>query len=346
MPTRQGSFIWRSNAALSLDINGLLQRAKAVPGQALGRYKRLGKRGKLAIWAVAALNLILLALVVIITPAQIGQWLNSLALEVKDMGLKGVVLCNIFAILSSHPPLFGFMPTLTLIGFVYGIWPGFLIAAVASMLGAGIAFLSVRRFFLGIIKKNDKWEAFGHVMRAKGLPLVIMIRYCPIPWGIGNGLFASIESVKFWHFMLANLVVLPRLLIPVFIGSRLTSLASDSLSHDPLRFWLNLVSIGVSACISIATGIVIYRLTLEQMRKLDRNGTGLGDEELAAEAFEQQALLGDYDSNVDEEAELLTSTSGSRRKEERSLAQRLQVNRSDQIIRRTSSTETTSEELV
>lgn len=36
------------------------------------------------------------------------------------------------------------MPTLTLIGFVYGIWPGFLIAGIASMLGAGIAFLSVR----------------------------------------------------------------------------------------------------------------------------------------------------------------------------------------------------------
>lgn len=36
------------------------------------------------------------------------------------------------------------MPTLTLIGFIYGIWPGFLIAGIASMLGAGIAFLSVR----------------------------------------------------------------------------------------------------------------------------------------------------------------------------------------------------------
>lgn len=27
-------------------------------------------------------------------------------------------------------------------------------------------------------------------MKHKGLPLIIMIRYSPIPWAIGNGLFA------------------------------------------------------------------------------------------------------------------------------------------------------------
>lgn len=60
-----------------------------------------------------------------------------------------------------------------------------------------------------------------------------------------------------------------------------------------MRFWLNLISIIVSACISIATGVIIYRLTLQQMRKLDQTGTGLGDGELAAEALEENALLGD-----------------------------------------------------
>ena len=59
-------------------------------------------------------------------------------------------------------------------------------------------------------------------MKTKGLPLVIMIRACPIPWALGNALFAvrrasdqsaieidgqSIESVKFWQFMIANVYV-------------------------------------------------------------------------------------------------------------------------------------------
>ena len=48
------------------------------------------------------------------------------------------------SVLASHPPLFGFMGSMTLIGFTYGIWPGFLIATISSLLGAAIAFLSVR----------------------------------------------------------------------------------------------------------------------------------------------------------------------------------------------------------
>ena len=50
----------------------------------------------------------------------------------------------------------------------------------------------VQTFFLAWVRKrsNDKWDAFGNVMAAKGLPLVIMIRYCPLPWAVGNGLFA------------------------------------------------------------------------------------------------------------------------------------------------------------
>ena len=93
---------------------------------------------------------------------------------------------------------------MSLIGFTYGIWPGFLIASFASMLGAAIAFLSVRvgaypqtqlydtdkQTFFPKVKMGTKWDAFGNVMKHKGLPLIIMIRYSPIPWAIGNGLFA------------------------------------------------------------------------------------------------------------------------------------------------------------
>lgn len=107
-------------------------------------------------------------------------------------------------VLASHPPLFGFAGSMSLIGFTYGIWPGFLIASFASMLGAAIAFLSVRvcvhsqinayntdeQTFFPKVKMGTKWDAFGNVMKHKGLPLIIMIRYSPIPWAIGNGLFA------------------------------------------------------------------------------------------------------------------------------------------------------------
>lgn len=60
-----------------------------------------------------------------------------------------------------------------------------------------------------MIRSNPKWDAFARVMREKGTVLICMIRYCPLPWAMGNGLFASIESVKLWQYMLANLWVYP-----------------------------------------------------------------------------------------------------------------------------------------
>jgi hypothetical protein len=119
------------------------------------------------------------------------------------------------------------------------------------------------------------------------------------------------------------------LFIPVFIGSRLTSLIEtpDEPHHDPLKFWLNLGSIGLSLCISTATGIWIYRLTLEQMRKLEEG-------ELAARVLEEgvptESMYRDeMEMELDEdelEDEPLTSRQG------------LKVGRQERgVLRRTSS---------
>lgn len=48
------------------------------------------------------------------------------------------------AVLASHPPLFGFAFSMSLIGYTFGFWPGAALAVAASMTGAGVAFLSVR----------------------------------------------------------------------------------------------------------------------------------------------------------------------------------------------------------
>lgn len=74
---------------------------------------------------------------------------------------------------------------------------------------------------------------------------------------------------------------------------------------DPLKFWINLGSITLSICISIGTGLVIYRLTLAQMRRLEGD-----DGEEAAEALEQTALLGDYSDDDDVQEELVPRQSG------------------------------------
>ena len=93
-------------------------------------------------------------------------------------------------------------------------------------------------------------------------------------------------------------------MIPVFIGSRLVSLTEETPSHDPAQFWLNVFSIALSGLFSVGTGWWIYRLTLEQMRKMDREGDHAG--EMAADALENGGLLDDYEYTDEDVREDLT----------------------------------------
>jgi hypothetical protein len=77
------------------------------------------------------------------------------------------------------------------------------------------------------------------------------------------------------------------------------SLTEESPKHDPVQFWLNLLSIAISFSFSIGTGYWIYNLTMAQMRKMEGEG-GEMEGEMAAEAFEHGGLLDEYE---DEEVE-------------------------------------------
>ena len=67
----------------------------------------------------------------------------------------------------------------------------------------------------------------------------------------------------------------------MFIGSRLSSFAEGETTQDPIRFWLNIGSLGLALAASTFTGFWIYRLTLEQMRKVESSDQL--EEALAAE---------------------------------------------------------------
>ena len=99
--------------------------------------------------------------------------------------------------------------------------------------------------------------------------------------------------------ILTSRLIQPRLLIPVFIGSRLTSLSGGSSDsedgsdepQDPAHFWLNIFSICLSLCISSGTGIWIYRLTARQMKKYE-HVPGEGDD--AMDGLEEGLLAAAY----------------------------------------------------
>jgi hypothetical protein len=93
------------------------------------------------------------------------------------------------------------------------------------------------------------------------------------PWVYSNALFASITSVKFWQFMIANLWVLmsivllhliniirrflmPKILLTVFVASRIAALADRDQrgQMDLPTEILNYSSIAVGIVVGIGTG--------------------------------------------------------------------------------------------
>jgi len=300
----------RSKISLTERGKGLALKVRGMYKHGVAKYKKASLKGKLIMWLVLIINITLISAIIIITPHRIGLFFERLATRLRTLGKGGsggMAILFLCVVLASHPPLFGFAGSLTLIGFTFGLWPGMLLASVATMTGAAVAFLSIRTFFLNWMRqfgseRSERWEAFSHVVKTNGTLLVVMIRWCPVPWAVGNGLFASIDSVSFPSFMLANLVVQPRLLVPVFIGSRLHSLAGDEEGEaDPVRKWVNVGSIIIGLGVSFATGFFIYRATLRKMREL--GDVPEEEEEDAVSVLERNALLGDYsgDSNDDED---------------------------------------------
>lgn len=104
----------------------------------------------------------------LITPHRILQFFQDLSGWLRDQGSFGALLIVLAAstssfryskalsltltllrrwfstVATSHPPLFGFATSLTMIGFTFGMWPGALLAFFGSMVGSAFAFWSIR----------------------------------------------------------------------------------------------------------------------------------------------------------------------------------------------------------
>jgi len=121
------------------------------------------------------------------------------------------------------------------------------------------------------------------VVEARGLPLVILIRWCPLPWVYSNALFSSIETVSLFQFLIATLCFSPKFFLHVFIGSRIALLSDGHQRGEmdtPTKI-LNTLSIIISSLVGMGTGWFVWRLTNEKIRELEEF-RGEGDEEEGA----------------------------------------------------------------
>ena len=138
-----------------------------------------------------------------------------------------------------------------------------LIIATATVAGSTCSFITSRTIFSGFVQRlvaNDKrFEAFSSVLKYDGLKLLIMIRLCPLPYSISNGAISTFPTVKPQTFALATAVASLKLLIPIFIGTRLAVIAKSGEKMDARTKAINWISILGGFLLGAVTGWLIYR---------------------------------------------------------------------------------------
>ncbi|KAH9902292.1 hypothetical protein F4778DRAFT_118315 [Xylariomycetidae sp. FL2044] len=184
----------------------------------------------------------------------------------------GWVLVFLMTCVTAFPPMIGYSTTITIAGFVYGFPGGWPIVAAATVVGSAGAFLASRTVLSGYVHRlvgaDKRFVALGQVLRHDGIFMLAGIRFCPLPYSLSNGFLATIPSISPMSFALATAMATPKLLVHVFIGSRLALLGDDMSLGDKV---INYLSMVIGSVVGIAIGLIIYRRTMARAKQLARD---------------------------------------------------------------------------
>ncbi|KAI0400336.1 hypothetical protein F4802DRAFT_501228 [Xylaria palmicola] len=183
----------------------------------------------------------------------------------------GWVLLFLLCAAAAFPPLVGYSMTITLAGFVFGFPAGWPIVAGATVAGSTASFLASRTVLSGYVERlvggDRRFVALGQVLRRDGLPVLVAIRFCPLPFSLSNGFLATIPSISPARFALATALSTPKLLVHVFIGDRLAQLADSDGMPAGARA-VNYLSILFGAVVGVGVGWLVYRRTMRRAKEL------------------------------------------------------------------------------
>lgn len=190
------------------------------------------------------------------------------------------MLIWVLTFIVAFPPLMGYSTACTVAGFVYGLPIGWPIVATATVAGSLVAFITSRTIFSGyvdrLVGQDKRFVALGQVLRHDGLGVLALVRFCPLPYSLSNGFLATVPSIQPMSFALATALASPKLMVHVFIGSRLALLAEQG---DTMGFGdrlINYVSMLIGGLIGVGVGYFIYRRTMARAAELAREEGAAG----------------------------------------------------------------------
>ncbi|KAL8999668.1 MAG: hypothetical protein Q9169_001485 [Polycauliona sp. 2 TL-2023] len=227
---------------------------------------------QLVLLSIAGIIVFVLTIVFFVFHGRIFAWLEPTAVKWKELR-GGWCILWAMTFMTAFPPLVGYSTCFTLAGFVYGLPEGWLIIATATIAGSTCSFITSRTIFSGYVHRlvahDKRFEAFSSVLKRDGVKLLIMIRLCPLPYSISNGAISTFPTVTPRMFALATAVATPKLIIPIFIGTRLAAITRSKEEMDASSKAVNWISIIGGIIFGVVTGSLIYIRTTARAKQLE-----------------------------------------------------------------------------
>jgi uncharacterized membrane protein YdjX (TVP38/TMEM64 family) len=183
----------------------------------------------------------------------------------RHLGFGGSVVFGVLQVLVAAS---GILPASLLAvaaGGIYGLVPGFVLAAVSTMAGALVAFFLSRSLFRPAIERlmanRPRLRNFDAFIAQEGWRLVLLLRISPVMPFSATSYMLGLSSIDLRGYAVGTLASLPTMCGYVFIGTLAdASLSGGMTSANPAR-WI-LFGIGGAATLALAVrfGQMVRRL--------------------------------------------------------------------------------------
>ena len=218
-------------------------------------------------WRPSARGVVAAGLVGLIALGMVAAWISPervisaaerLMQIVRGLGVRGAV---VFAIVQVLVAVSGILPASLLgvgAGAIYGLVPGFLLAAVSTLAGALLSFFLSRSLFRATVERlaarRPRLRNLDARIARDGWKLVSLLRVSPIMPFSATSVLLGLSAVGLRDYAIGTLASLPALCGYVFIGTLTdTSLSAWATGASNVR----LVLLGAGG---LATLLLVLRL--------------------------------------------------------------------------------------
>ncbi|CUS24826.1 LAQU0S20e00738g1_1 [Lachancea quebecensis] len=250
----------------------LLHQFRKIRNRAIDHYHRL-PAWKKALLALAAVAQLVLVVLVVVYHNRILKSMVNASNELKTRWYTPFLFCAlVFAV--SFPPLIGFSLLSVTVGIIYGLsFRGWLILFLGSVGGSVTAFVLFKTILHSqaerLVHANAKFEALASILQDNDSYMMLaLIRLCPFPYSFTNGAIAGIYGVTLRNFSAASILTSPKLLMYLFVGSRLKNLGE---SQSTASWLFDVASILLTGAVLALTTWILYTRARKRYQELQRS---------------------------------------------------------------------------